>query len=205
MQSLILLDNPFTVILLNVSVSSITDNYDRRDAFKVVVSGILNSMAEQTNLLFEVRGTSFTNLKNVIQNGIDVVPTDAPFFSVAMDVGKALEYGWDNAEKMILLAYDESKLDKTFRQIESDAQEAEISNHQKLFPSTINSQEGNYLWFSRLSINDIRINTPYEMEYGKWIPDNPFDALKCVFLLGCFEENEISEIRGNLKNRHLNT
>jgi hypothetical protein len=44
------------------------------------------------------------------------------------------------------------------------------------------------LWFSRLRETDPRAGTPYEQEYGYWIPGDACDALKAVFVFATDEQ-----------------
>jgi hypothetical protein len=43
--------------------------------------------------------------------------------------------------------------------------------------SSETSVDGNKIWFSMLSFEDGRRTTPYEIAYGSFIPDDPWDAL----------------------------
>lgn len=46
----------------------------------------------------------------------------------------------------------------------------------------------------------MRRATPYESEYGYWIPENPQDELIWVLLIGAFNEQEIFDLIRELKN-----
>ena len=44
------------------------------------------------------------------------------------------------------------------------------------------SQDGAKFWLSRLSEDDPRRTTDYEIAYAKWIPNSPWDSLKILIL-----------------------
>jgi hypothetical protein len=68
------------------------------------------------------RGVALSRLGTVLRQGIDVTPSHAPFY--AEDFEKAWEYGgWP---KMIL-ALNPGQLDRTFREVASDAPLAELN------------------------------------------------------------------------------
>jgi hypothetical protein len=125
------------------------------------------------------RGINASKLPSVIRNGIDVDPTTSIVF--VDDFEKAWEYGqWPK----IIIALDWSKLDHTFREVPAATSSEELTSLCAKFPTKRVSKDGSLLWLSRLGDNDPRVTTEYEVAYARWIPGNPFDALRAVFAFG---------------------
>lgn len=141
----------------------------------------------------EFRGVGLDRIEHVIKNGIDVVPSDAPFFAGAFD--KALEYGGIPKVVMVL---DPSCLDRTFREIAADAAPEEISDLKRTFPTEFKSTCGTRLWLTRLGQEDPRAARPYEEEYGRWIPGNPMDALRAVLIFTDSRSTSLESVRAAL-------
>ena len=124
------------------------------------------------------RGISMESLPAVLERGIDVHPTDEVIF--VDDLDKALEYGtWPK----ILLALRWSSLKSTFKELPPDATEAQIEIARSEFPTTITQEDGS-TWCTRLKEDDRRIASGYEIAYSKWIPGDPWAAIRAVFVLG---------------------
>ena len=148
-----------------------------------------------------VRGTCYDNIQTVLNTGVDVVPSNSPIFCTPYS-DKAMEYGWDdrnNTNRIILLFYDSGKLERTFKEISSDTPKCEIEELIQLYPTIEYSRDGNRIWLSRLQKNDTRRTTDYEYQYAYWIPEDPFNALVWVLLLGSFSQQEICELNEKIK------
>ena len=118
-------------------------------------------------------------LERVTTQGVDVIPTDAPLFCETLQ--KAMDYGnWPK----VVMAFEPSGLEKTFREMSSDVTEDELKLIMETYPNKEVSVDGKSIWLSRLSMNDKRRATAYEIDYAWWIPGNPWDTLKFVLMIG---------------------
>lgn len=124
------------------------------------------------------RSVSFDRLSDVIQNGVDVFPTDSPIY--VGDLDKALEYGdWPK----VVMALDWNHLKPTYKRVPSDIAESELNELMGTYPTKFESDDGSNFWLTRLSREDRRATTDYESAYGRYIPDNPFQCLKMVMII----------------------
>jgi len=124
------------------------------------------------------RGVSTESLLAVLERGIDVHPTNEVIF--VADLDKALEYGdWPK----VLLALRWSSLKSTYKELSPDAPEAQIEIARSEFPTSITQEDGS-TWCTRLKEDDRRIASGYEIAYAKWIPGDPWAAIRAVFVLG---------------------
>lgn len=123
---------------------------------------------------------SFDGLGAVASTGIEVTPTDATIYA-SDSLGKVLEYG--GPEKLVLV-FDPPALDRTYREVSADSPPAEIEALKVLFPFAMPSEDGAILWLTRLPEDDPRRATPYEWNYARWIPGDPFDALQAIVVVG---------------------
>lgn len=123
------------------------------------------------------RGVSIERLATVLRTGVDVDPTDAPIY--VSDLDKAWEYG---GFPKLVLALDRRSLDRTFRELPSASSADERRAVRKTFPTVLEGIDGDTLWFSRLAPDDPGITKPYEVEYARWIPGDPFEALRAMLV-----------------------
>lgn len=123
------------------------------------------------------RGVSLDRLDTVLQQGIDVHPTNGVIWVDNLE--KALEYGeWPK----VVLALDTDCLKNTFREIPANSSEQEIMAVCLDFPTVVKSVDGSKLWCTRLPEDSPQIASDYEVAYARWIRGNPCDALKGVFI-----------------------
>lgn len=123
------------------------------------------------------RGVSHDRLDCVLRSGIDVVPPDSTIY--VDDFEKAWEYGgWPK----VMLALDTERLSHTYRELRSDTPELELRALRQIYPTELKSADGEQLWLSRLSEDDPRISTEYEIAYARWIPGDPMQALRAVLI-----------------------
>jgi len=123
------------------------------------------------------RDVSCDRLPAILATGIDVGPTTAPIF--VSDFDKAGEYGgWPK----VIMALDGERLDRTYREIPPDTGAEEGARLMLDYPNRTPSLSGECIWLTRLPATDPRAATAYEIEYARWIPGNPFDALQAVFV-----------------------
>ena len=134
------------------------------------------------------RAVRFDRLPTVLASGVDVEPSDAPIY--VGDIGKALEYGgaikWGAREPTVLLGFGTDGLDRTFREVRSDIDQAALDRLKETFPNVTLSADGRMLLLSRIADRPVA----YEFDYGYWIPGDPLEALRIVFVLGV-EDREI--------------
>jgi hypothetical protein len=121
------------------------------------------------------RGVSFDRLQTVLQNGIDVEPTNSVIHADGFT--KACEYGsWPK----LILALDREPLNLTYVEIEASTPKSEVERLRTMYPTMLKSEDGSRFWCSRLREDDPRVSSPYEVAYARWIPGDPFDALRAA-------------------------
>lgn len=131
--------------------------------------------SDNVGLLY--RSVSYDKWDYIKENGIDVYPTNSAIFCDYLE--KASEYGgWPK----VIMGYDIKGLDRTYREVDSCIDKNELEVLLKTFPFMETSKNGKKLWLSRLSLEDKRRNSSYEISYANWIPGNPWDSLKIIIL-----------------------
>ena len=123
------------------------------------------------------RGVSIDRLQTVLRAGIDVVPTDSVIY--LSDFDKAWEYG---DFPKIVLALDSQKVKASWQTIPADTPPVELAEIRKAYPTSIPCSDDESLWLSRLPADDPRIGTSYEASYAFWIPGDPLEAVRAVFV-----------------------
>ena len=127
------------------------------------------------------RGVSFDRLPAILRNGCDVEPVNSAIYA-SSDLNKALEYGTEDDQ--VVQFFQADQLTATYREVEASIPDVELAELRKTYPTLIRSTDGARLWLSRLGEDDRRIATDYEIEYARWIPGDPFNALAVVVILG---------------------
>jgi len=140
------------------------------------------------------RGMGLDRLQQVLENGIDAYPTNEAFFADQC-ISKALEYGGnqmfpDKCRGKIVLAIDESKVERSYTEVPSDTPHAELLRLENRFgrPPILGQRKG-YLWFSRFrpvsqTIRGIDYaGTPEERSWGYWIPGNAIEAIRYIIII----------------------
>src|SRR5262249_46250788 len=131
------------------------------------------------------RAVGADRLSAILSNGIDVEPTRSVIMVDCFE--KAWEYGgWPK----VMQALDWSCLDQSWREIPTDTPPGELTELRKIFPALLTSIDGSKLWLSRLPEGDPRIASSYEVSYGRWIPGNPFEALKAILVFSRPEDEQ---------------
>lgn len=126
----------------------------------------------------EFRGVGLERLPTILATGVDVEPTTAPIF--VSDFDKAWEYG---GLPKVVMAFDGRHLERTYREvIISDTPADEIARLMVDYPTRIESLDGERLWLTRFPEMDTRANSSSEVEFARWIPGDPFNALLAVFV-----------------------
>jgi hypothetical protein len=111
-------------------------------------------------------------------------------------LGKALEYG---GEEKLILCYDEARLDTTFREVPTSTPAEKLARLLERFPTRLTSDDGQMFWYSRLPDTDKRIATPYEVAYARWIPEDPWAALRCLLVLGSAGVDLVGRVKRALR------
>jgi hypothetical protein len=128
------------------------------------------------------RGVELDRLALILKNGVDVFPTNSPIWADFMD--KAVKYG---GKAQVVQVFDHQRLKRTFKEINAHADPSEIQKLKDTYRSWEISVDGNKFWCSMLPFEDGRRTTAYEIAYGWFIPDNPWNAL---IALAIFLETE---------------
>lgn len=136
----------------------------------------------------DFRGVSIDRLDAVLTSGIDVQPTNSVLF--ASTFNKAWEYG---GFPKVLMALDTSGMSRTWTKRSSEEiSQPELDELSERYPTVVERNDGKDLWFSRLPEDDPRVATQYETAHAWWIPGDPFDVLRAIFIFG--SESELSEL-----------
>lgn len=148
---------------------------------KVVLELYIEIMS-RFRMLTQARGVTFDRLTIILSTGCDVKPTNSVMYFADVGVSKALEYGCDGDQ--VLMLFRSEKLDRTFREVPVTIDPTELTALRKCFPTELKSRDGKSLWLSRLGPDDRRLGTQYESNYARWIPADPWEALAAVFAIG---------------------
>lgn len=150
--------------------------------------------------MLDYRGVEADRLSTILSAGIDVQPTDAVIYVSTLE--KALEYG---GLPKAVVALDPKRLERTWREVPADTEPDELASIRETYRTVLTSKDGNKLWCSRLHEADPRVTTSYEVSYARWIPGDPFDALRAVLVLGtqAFAESFISAVQGTRRAAQL--
>ena len=163
---------PFPVWL--ISSSSIKDSLSPPfDEFQLLEA--LDPSMELFGCAF--RAVNIDRLEFVLDNGIDVEPTNSVIFADHFE--KAWEYG---GVPKIILAIDYQKIKKTYLEIDADTHQKEIESLNLTYPTTIRSDDNSKLWLSKLKEDDPKVASAYERDYAYWIPGDSTEAVKAVFI-----------------------
>ncbi|MEZ4503022.1 MAG: hypothetical protein R3C39_10390 [Dehalococcoidia bacterium] len=162
-----------------VFVVSLSQREEEWDALAGVASELAVDLLRR-KILGVWHAASFDQMDAIASSGIEVRPTDSPIF-VDRDLGKVLRYG---GAKKVVLVLDPSALVPTYREVPANLPQEELQALKRLFPTEMRSKDGNWLWLTRLPDGDPRRELPYERDYARWIPGDPFDALKAVLVVG---------------------
>lgn len=118
------------------------------------------------------RAVGLDKLDQVLRIGIDREVGSVVFWA-DQSVEKAWEYG---ELPKVLLLLDPKRVEASWREVPSHASEDELATLRRGYPTEIRTLDNTY-WFSRLSLDDPRVATGYEIEYGRWIPGDAREAL----------------------------
>lgn len=119
------------------------------------------------------RGIDRASLARAVLHGIDMLPTDRPFFAAHLE--KALEYGGDYPA---ILMIDPSKTDRPWRELRVDAHSDEHTAARAFAGNDpMTSTDGTKLWYSRLPEIYPGRASDYELAYAHYIPGEARDAL----------------------------
>lgn len=142
----------------------------------------LRSMSDLSSLSFEdlvdsqYRGVNLGRLERVLSTGIDVEPPTAVFSTDSWD--KALEYGgWPK----LLLVLNQNLLALSTIRVPADTPAERLAELRAVRPTLVPSLDGRWLCLSRLT--DQRACDPYDLDFGRWIPERPLDALRAAVVL----------------------
>lgn len=124
------------------------------------------------------RCVSFSKLEQIVANGVDVSPVRREIYATQY-FEKAWEYGdWPK----VTMAFDSDQLERTFKEVPADISPNELAKIRKTYPTMLPMEADNSIWLSRLPKDDPHITKSYEREYCRWIPGDPFAALKALLV-----------------------
>jgi hypothetical protein len=144
------------------------------------------------------RGVSADRLPVILWSGCDVEPSTAPFFTGPLD--KALEYGGDSDQ--VIQIFRPEHLASSWREYPSSLPTEERARIAQDYPTLIPSIDGTRLWFTRFPPEDPRAATPYETEYGRWIPGDASLALAALLILAADPTARIADLLQNPETDH---
>ncbi len=125
------------------------------------------------------RSADIDRLPYILAHGCDVDPTDTVLW-VSRSPSKALEYG---GETKVAMVFDARKLANSGQEVAADTASEELDRLSVQYPTLLENTDGQHLWLSRLLKSDRRCGTAYEEEYGRWIPGDPWAALRLLIIL----------------------
>lgn len=136
------------------------------------------------------RGVSIDRLRTILRTGVDVEPSDAGFFATS-ELKKAWEYG---EFPKVIQVFDSRFLKRSFRELGPTATAAEIAAAQAIYSHRIDTVDGQISHFSRLPADNPQMGAAGELEYGYYIPGNPWQALKMIIVatLGAEEKSDVA-------------
>lgn len=187
MKCIKLLDlNGVPVFSLTIDSASM-DNFEGCSPFELLKN--YPEFFDDSILFLKYRAVSVDDWENIQSHGVDVLPTDSPIYCDFME--KALEYGgWPK----VMMGFDQTYLKKTFREVDADLDQTELIKLTEIYPTAEKSVDGKKIWLSRLSPDDLRRTSSYEVAYGFWISGNPWDALKVLFLVN-LPDTEVEQLQ----------
>ena len=140
------------------------------------------------------RGVGADRLPQVLQTGVDVTPTDAPIWVHYVD--KAVEYG--EADKLVEV-YDVGQLARSCCEVPVWAPQWKQDRIAASYPTRTVTADGKRFRFSRLPANDTRMGTAYEVDFCRWIPGDPLEALRLLIVCGPAGGNLVERIQAVLR------
>jgi hypothetical protein len=170
-------------LFLLIEVSEIS-GFHQQDAF---VSSLESYVADEIPTELEFRRTQYERLELVLNTGCDVSPSDSPFHSGPLS--KAMEYGHTGCEyprpwsNKILIGFDQKLLSKSWLEVDSSMPSEELKTLMDTYPTDWPSVDGENILLSRFPRETAAPNPAYEMEYGKWIPGETWEAVRLVALI----------------------
>lgn len=168
-------DTPYSFLLVEGEADFIRNLKFRCNMNSLIEALDPNGLIGLSSCIF--RAVEFERIHQVVMFGVDVEPTTAPLFAGRLD--KAIEYG---GVPKVVLAYDPDLLERSFRVFPAVIDQADLSEIKKTYPTEIPSDDGQSICLSKFPFEDPRAATAYEFEYGRWIPGNPFNALRAIII-----------------------
>ena len=160
------------------------EHFDQRGWVNDSIAGDLMLFAkdffEEKGLKVIYRSVEYSKLPDILENGVDVEPTDGTIYC-SRELTKVLEYG---GQEKVVQVFDIEKLKPTMHIIydPKSKTEQEILDLQKTYPYKTVDGNGSIL-LSRFSRNNLQMFSQSERDYCYWIPDDPKKALVGLFLI----------------------
>ena len=138
-----------------------------------------------------MRCVGIERLALILQQGCDVQPKDSVLW-IDKSPSKALEYGGD---QKVMMVFDIKRTQASYQEAASNTDQNTLDKLRAAYPTVVPSIDGSRLWFSRLPEHDRRVTSAYEIEHGRWIPEDPIEALAGLLVLG----RELAALREAVK------
>ncbi|MET3124393.1 hypothetical protein AAKU67_004008 [Oxalobacteraceae bacterium GrIS 2.11] len=147
------------------------------EIFQILMSLEGQGLLPKDVVCSDYRCVSIDRLPVIVNNGIDVFPTNSVIYVDFPD--KAFEYGgWPK----VLLVLNSKQLSPTWEEVEVTASAEKLEAIRKTHRTEILSEDGSKYWFSRLHEDDPKVTTAYERLYAKYIPGDAQSALIAAFV-----------------------
>jgi hypothetical protein len=150
--------------------------FDYRQSLEKWMFGCVLDALELSGANLELplfRGIDQSSLERALRYGIDVQPTNAHWYGDALE--KALEYGGDYPAVLIIAG---RCVERPYRTLAVDASvEDHVAAKAWAVGDAMQSENGQWLRYSRLPINDRQRGSPYETAYSWYIPGDAKIAL----------------------------
>ena len=172
-----------TTVVSQLPVPLVAIEHDSMEAMRdsEILKAVQGMLGKIGNVILRpgYRAVGLDRLQYVLERGVDVDPIDAVIWVNFLD--KALEYG--GTEKLVLV-FDPKQLDTTFREVRAGSPPEELAVLSMRYPTKLTSEDGEMCWFSRLSATDKPITSAHEVDSARWIPTDPWVALRLLLVVG---------------------
>jgi hypothetical protein len=156
-------------------------SFDLPSALSTFLEDLLRAHGEAVYgraLSLGFRTVGFDQMEQVLERGCDLNPVDAPMFVAELEEALDIE-----AADRFVLGFDRDVLRPTFEEVPTTTPPDEIARLKAIYPTYEYALDGETIWFSRLDEKDPRRTTLYEAAYGRYIPSDPWQALKALIVL----------------------
>lgn len=169
-----LANNPCPIWLLPYPVG-----FERKNLATELEANLGKLFPEDALVPLLFRGVGSDRLPTIMKTGCDVEPSDAPLFVGPLT--KALEYANDGDQ--IIQIFRAPLLLPSWQEWPASTALDDLAEVQRSYPTVLHTEDKAWSFFSRLPQGNPRLASPYEREYGFWIPGNAHLALAGVIII----------------------